>query len=316
MALLGVDVSHYQSGASSPAWWTAARAAGVIFGFAKATQGVGYRDPTFAANTAAMRASGVLPGAYHFIEAGDGAGQADVFTAAVGQVNGGTVAGMLCALDAESGGWSDVQAFAARWRARTPHPLIIYTGAWFWVGVIGNPNGSGLGPLWHSRYPGANPGSPKTQWDALGGAARAGGFTPGYGGWVKALIWQFSHNARIGTTTCDANAFDGDPTQLAALAGTDIGGISVADAASIEQQVAYVQAQVKSTAQLVVDGDNALLAKITALAAVAAGVAPPIDIDALAAKIIAGLPAGTVFEPAVVEAAVRKVLVEGTGGSA
>jgi lysozyme len=312
LTLLGVDVSHYQASGNS-AWWKTASAAGISFGVAKAGESLSYRDPTFGSNVTGMKSAGVLPGGYWFLRSGNASGQADLLIDTISGVNGGSTTGMLCALDAEDGSWADVNAFVARFKARQSRPLLIYTGGWYWSGRIGNPDGSGLGPLWHSRYPTATPASPKTQWDALGAAGRAAGFVPGYGRWQRAAVWQFSHNARIGGITCDANAFEGSAQQLAALAGTtNLGGLNVADAASIEKQLAYVQAQLKSTAQLVVDGNNAVLAKVAALA----GLAPSVDIDALAAKIVAGLPPGTVFDPNVVETAVRKVLIEGTGGTA
>ena len=42
------------------------RASGHEFGFAKASEGTGFTDSSFAHNWPAMRAAGVVRGAYHF----------------------------------------------------------------------------------------------------------------------------------------------------------------------------------------------------------------------------------------------------------
>ena len=62
--LKGVDVSHYDGTIS----WTKAKAAGISFAFAKATESDNYVDPTFATNWAGMKAAGVVRGAYHFFD--------------------------------------------------------------------------------------------------------------------------------------------------------------------------------------------------------------------------------------------------------
>src|SRR5579872_5831321 len=56
--LKGVDVSHYDGTIN----WNSAKAAGISFAFAKATQGDSYVDNTFATNWAGMKAAGVIRG--------------------------------------------------------------------------------------------------------------------------------------------------------------------------------------------------------------------------------------------------------------
>lgn len=63
--LYGVDV-YSGDGHNGVVDWARARAAGVGFAFAKATEGKTYRDQRFAANWAAMREAGLPRGAYHF----------------------------------------------------------------------------------------------------------------------------------------------------------------------------------------------------------------------------------------------------------
>lgn len=58
----GIDVSAYQS----PQDWKARKAEGVVFAFAKASEGQTSRDPRFDAHIRGIIAAGLIPGAYHF----------------------------------------------------------------------------------------------------------------------------------------------------------------------------------------------------------------------------------------------------------
>lgn len=58
----GVDVSVYQ-GAQD---WTAREAEGVVFAFAKASEGQHTRDDHFATHITGIKKAGLVPGAYHF----------------------------------------------------------------------------------------------------------------------------------------------------------------------------------------------------------------------------------------------------------
>ncbi len=76
----GIDVSHYQGQVE----WTRVKAAGLVFAFAKATQGTEEVDPRFAANWQGMRAAGLVRGAYHYLDLDkDAAAQAEHFLATV-----------------------------------------------------------------------------------------------------------------------------------------------------------------------------------------------------------------------------------------
>jgi len=57
----GIDISEYQS-----ADLRAVRAGGVGFVICKATEGLGWTDPTFAERMGAARGAGLIRGAYHF----------------------------------------------------------------------------------------------------------------------------------------------------------------------------------------------------------------------------------------------------------
>ena len=61
--LRGFDVSSYQG---AEPWQSFVTKYGISYGFAKATEGLTWNDPTFAANWAGMAAAGIVRGAYHF----------------------------------------------------------------------------------------------------------------------------------------------------------------------------------------------------------------------------------------------------------
>lgn len=76
----GIDVSSYQGDPD----WAAVAGAGVTWGIAKATQGLGYTSPDFARQFSGMISAGLVAGAYHFLMPGNAAAQADHFTSTVG----------------------------------------------------------------------------------------------------------------------------------------------------------------------------------------------------------------------------------------
>ena len=119
MALEGIDTSVYQGSPN----WQAVRDAGITFALTKATEGVGFIDPTFGRNWSEMLRVGFpAPGAYHFARPDLGnapENEADFFLAVVESVTG-SAAGTLLALDIEvdpaTAAWC--VAFEARVRDR------------------------------------------------------------------------------------------------------------------------------------------------------------------------------------------------------
>jgi GH25 family lysozyme M1 (1,4-beta-N-acetylmuramidase) len=197
MTLTGPDVSHHQGTVN----WSAVHGAGHSFAFAKATEGTGFVSSTYQVNEAGMKAAGLVAGAYHFMQPGNGAAQADHFLDVVGEPNG-----MLCTVDVEttsSGAHpssADAHAFADRFAEQTGgHPLILYTGRWYWKDILGDPYGADIGPLWHSAYS-SSPG-------AL------------YGGWGEFTFWQWTSSGSCPGISggCDLNYFYGDRDALVAL---------------------------------------------------------------------------------------------------
>lgn len=88
MAVLGIDISHHQA--------TTPSLEGLGFVFVRATYGL-MPDRRTATHAAAVRAAGLVLGAYHFGRAGDPAAQAEAFLARVGDAD-------LFALDLEADG--------------------------------------------------------------------------------------------------------------------------------------------------------------------------------------------------------------------
>ena len=58
----GIDVSAYQGTQN----WSAHKADGVVFAFAKASEGQHSKDVRFATHIKGIKAAGLVPGAYHF----------------------------------------------------------------------------------------------------------------------------------------------------------------------------------------------------------------------------------------------------------
>jgi len=201
--LSGIDVSHHQGAVD----WPRVAAAGHTFAFAKATEGISFRDSRFAQNWAGMAAARLVRGAYHFLSpTSDPVLQARAFVSAIGDPRGS-----LTALDVEttaSGGKPNgamAHKFADEFRRLTGgHPLVVYTGRWYWRDTIGNPHGADIGPLWHSAYSGS-PG-------AL------------YGGWDRFALWQWTSSGVVPGVAgrCDVNHFFGERNDLLALTGVPV----------------------------------------------------------------------------------------------
>lgn len=208
MVLTGPDVSHHQGLVD----WQQVAGAGHDFAFVKATEGAGFVDSQFRRNWTGIAQAGMTRGAYHFLRSGlTGAEQARHYLTVIGDPTGA-----LCCLDVERGadgtepGISHVRGFAAEFhRLAGTHPLVIYTGGWYWRDAIGNPKGNDLGVLWHSEYE-----SSQREIDD-------GPEGDSYGGWSRATFWQYTSSGRCPGVTgnCDLNVFYGTLAELRALTG-------------------------------------------------------------------------------------------------
>ena len=198
--LTGIDVSHYQGRVN----WSAVKAAGCAFAFAKATEGTGVTDPYFAANWAEMKAAGLARGAYHFFRpAEDAAQQAAHFLSTV-QLAPGDLPPVLDVETSDNvsnsalvGGvqiWLDAVEPVA---GVTP---IIYTAASFWDAHLDNQFGAY--PLWIAHYTAAPSPSPLPS------------------GWTNWAFWQYSQSLHIDGVggAADHDYFNGTAEDLQALA--------------------------------------------------------------------------------------------------
>lgn len=130
-ALQGIDISHWQGSIN----WTSVKNSGKRFAFCKATEGTDFTDPTFATNYSAIRAAGLLRGAYHMGRpAVDAVAQADFLYDTVQPTSGD----LPMVLDLEKTdsltptavrAW--VVSFVNRLTSRMGRAPIIYTGFFF-----------------------------------------------------------------------------------------------------------------------------------------------------------------------------------------
>jgi lysozyme len=155
--LHGIDVSNAQGNVN----WNANR--GLSFAFAKATEGIGFKDAFFPQNWRGMKSVGLVRGAYDFAHpANDPVAEADFFLSYVRAQGLGT--GDLLALDLEvTDGLAPaaVASYATRWcahvTARAKVKPVVYTFLSF--AQAGNCAGLGGYPLWIAE-PGVTPGKP------------------------------------------------------------------------------------------------------------------------------------------------------------
>ena len=172
--LEGVDVSRWQSTID----FAKVKAAGRRFVIAKATEGIGYLDPNYAANRSGSLAAGLQLAAYHFarpdLNPTDPRGEAAWFAGKLG-----LVAGMLPpALDVEVAGglgttaltnW--VAAWLAEVYARTGVRAMIYTSPAFWKTYLGDTTtfaDQGYTVLWVAHWFVAAPTVPAANWGGRG----------------------------------------------------------------------------------------------------------------------------------------------------
>lgn len=207
--LYGVDVHDgYQAGLS----FSLLRSQGYSFAAVKLTQGTTYERDLGDDWVVAARAAGLIPGGYHWLVRGNGAAQARWFHHKV--IEAGGPDGMLIQLDCEAdAALADIQAWMAEWaRLTSGHPVLLYTGAWWWGAAGRRWNGSAVTPyLWHSRYLEADADTAPD--DPAAFAARIPGswWTPGYGSWPAATILQFTSKGDAGAL---ANNVDLNVTRL------------------------------------------------------------------------------------------------------
>ncbi len=204
MTIFYPDVSSYQAGISF---------AGCVIAVAKATEGTGYTNSDYAQAKVRAANAGAFFCAYHFLLAGDGAGQASHAHGVVGSDvplmidfepeynSNGTIASAPQV--------SDAVDFINEYRALGGKTYLLYLPHWYWQGNLGQASLASvisLGMLLvSSDY--------TTYSDAGPGWASYGGMTP--------VIWQYTSSATLnGVHNVDMNAYQGTVADFQAQATT------------------------------------------------------------------------------------------------
>jgi glycosyl hydrolase family 25 len=235
MTIFFPDISSYEAGLIVQP--------GTVAVIAKATEGTYYRDAQYANFKAQAAHVGAVFSAYHFLKAGNGAGQADYCHALVGSTP--------VMLDVETEGTSkptvqDCLDFINRLRALGGSVWGAYFPQWYWQQVGGNLASLGVAVV-ASNYTAYSDTGP--------GWAPYGGVTP--------ALWQYTDKQPYGGQTMDFNAYKGTVQQLAALInGTttptpSTGGPVPNIPASIAQNIPDVAAQFPPNGTF--DTDTALI---------------------------------------------------------
>jgi GH25 family lysozyme M1 (1,4-beta-N-acetylmuramidase) len=200
------DGSSYQGTIN----WAAVKKAGFGGGAEKVTEGAGYVNPFWPTARAALLAEAgpdFTPGAYLYLTAGNGAGQADYFAS-----KAGSIPGFVIWVDAEraasgpSPSVADARACVARLRVLYPHNRIgLYAGSSFTGGAYL----TFADLLWSPHYV-AGSGTPV---DVYRGVPAS--FWDTYGGLVPVMV-QFSQTVLVAGVIgeADCSAFRGTAVQM------------------------------------------------------------------------------------------------------
>ena len=229
--ILGMDVSGWQPTVD----WAAEYRNGARFAYVKATEGTGYRSPSFNGQYTGAANAGMYRGAYHFAlpSVSSGAAQADYFIANGGgwTADGRTMPGLLdvefnpyASLGNQCFNMSPAQlkswitSFANRYLQKTGRYPMIYTATSWWNSCIGSTSEFNHMPLHLANY--------------------SGSVGPLPSGWSTHDVWQYSAS---GPFSGDSNVYRGSAAQLRDLvvnaAHKPLGGRAPAHAAAPSGQV-------------------------------------------------------------------------------
>jgi len=191
--ILGLDVSMWQGEID----WQAVAAAGYRFVIIKASEGLNYVDPCFAANWDGAKQAGLLVSAYHvFWPTLSGEKQAKHFLDTLGERK----ADFPLAVDVERRGASNsgaaVEAFLLIVKEADGRNPLVYTAQGVWNAAVGWAPGWHCYPLWVADYDAASPAMPA--------------------GWDDWAIWQYSNKGSVPGIEghVDLDMFQGSEVQL------------------------------------------------------------------------------------------------------
>jgi peptidoglycan hydrolase-like protein with peptidoglycan-binding domain/GH25 family lysozyme M1 (1,4-beta-N-acetylmuramidase) len=198
MTIFYPDVSSYQAGISF---------AGCVIAMVKATENTDYTNPDYGPAKTRAASAGAYFCAYHFLHAGNGAGQASYAFGVVGP-------GVPLMIDfepaynangtiASAPQISDAVDFINQYRSLGGTVYLLYLPHWYWQGDLGQPALTSVIDLdmllVSSDYTGYSDTGP--------GWAAYGGMTPD--------VWQYTSTATLnGVVNVDMNAFQGTLAQF------------------------------------------------------------------------------------------------------
>jgi len=195
----GIDLSKWNANVN----WPVAKAAGIVFAFMKATEGLTFIDSTFNNRWVGCAANGVIRGAYHFLHVGNPVEQAHDFFNQVGMLSPGDLPPVMD-WESYSGGVAspeDALTFLETVEKLFGMTPIVYGGA----SHLGDAATSEFAkyPLWVANYGVRAPHVPRA--------------------WSKWTFWQYTDRQRVagvghpGSMSCDGNLFNGSLDDLKAL---------------------------------------------------------------------------------------------------
>lgn len=196
----GIDVSHWQGGIN----WTSVRNAGKRFAFARVSDGTGTIDSRFAANWPAMKAAGVVRGAYQFFRPTQSASaQANLFLQRIGTLDNADLPPVIDVEVTDGASGEAIVQGVKTWvdivRAATGRIPIVYTGRFFWNAL---PNPARVGPvyLWIAHWNVSSPTIPAM--------------------WNEWKFWQHTDQGSVAgiSGNVDLNWFNGDFAALQSFA--------------------------------------------------------------------------------------------------
>ncbi|MCB9583460.1 MAG: hypothetical protein H6717_40885 [Polyangiaceae bacterium] len=207
----GVDKYAGPQGADVSAWQTNFNwsAAGVVYGYARISDGANYIDKYFDQNWKQMKDLGILRGAYQYFEPGQNATtQANLMVQKVGKLGPGDMPAMI---DVEATGGQSPATIASKVKTwldivekGTGKRPIIYTGSYFWQDNVKDTS-FGKYPIWIAAYGPSCPSLPP--------------------GWTNWTFWQYCNGETKYCTNgkgFDRDVFNGTLAELKAFAGGSV----------------------------------------------------------------------------------------------
>lgn len=201
----GIDVSSWEGAID----WDAVQRAGIQFAFARASDGASYEDSQFQTYWDALKAHGIVRGAYQYFRASqDPVAQADLLAQKIGTLLPGDLPPVLdCeTLDGQDAGTfvTNMRAWIDRIQAKTGLKPLIYATRSFWHDELGEPTVPNCG-LWVANWGVSEPKIPDQ--------------------WSDWLFWQTTDKgtvAGIGGSNCDLDVFHGSLADLVSWANGQV----------------------------------------------------------------------------------------------